>query len=387
MRTVLLWVLIGAFAAAVRPGTAVAQQDDMQWALWRSAYISADGRVIDAPGGDISHSEGQGYAMLLAVAHTDPTTFAKLWGWTSANLQVRDDGLLAWRWDSGWARASPTETMRPTATYWWPGPCCRPARPGATRHTGMPRPSLPRAALDHASTEVAGRVVLIPGVDGFSSPDGGVVLNLSYWVFPALLDFKTASGDARWGELVDSGLALIDQATDDGQVPPDWVALHPDGRLNAPPKQPYVVGYNAYRIPLYLLWAGLSKQSAIRRFDSLWGARAAGMPMIVDAASGRVLERSLDTGYLGLPALVSCVLSTAGFSDPPPLRAAEPYYPSTPSDADPRGPAGAISDMRAPLTLRPDPHNPARLRQPCWGPCLPLRRHRLASRRCCGWRR
>jgi len=328
MRTVLLWALIGALAAAVRPGTAVAQQDDMQWALWRSAYISADGRVIDAPGGNISHSEGQGYAMLLAVAHTDPTTFAKLWGWTSANLQVREDGLLAWRWDPGGKGV----TDRNNATdgdilvAWALLQAGRVWGNAAYRDASA---KLARAALDHASIEVAGRVVLIPGVEGFSLPDGGVVINLSYWVFPALLDFKAASGDARWSELVDSGLALIDQVADDGQVPPDWVALHPDGRLNAPPKQPYVVGYNAYRIPLYLLWAGFPKQGALRRFDSLWGGRATGMPMIVDAASGRVLERSLDTGYLGLPALVSCVLSAAGFSDPPPLRAAEPYYPST----------------------------------------------------------
>lgn len=328
MRTFLLWALIGALSAVMRPEATAAQQDDMQWELWRRAYITTDGRVIDAASGNISHSEGQGYAMLLAVAYTDPATFAKLWGWTSTNLLVREDGLLAWRWDPGGKGVidSNNATDGDILVAW---ALLQAGRVWGNTTYRDASAKLAQAALDHASIEVAGRIVLIPGADGFSLPDGGVVINLSYWVFPALLDFKSASGDARWGELVDSGLALINQAIDNGQAPPDWLALHPDGRLNAPPRQPYVVGYNAYRIPLYLLWAGFSEQAAIRRFDSLWRAHATGMPMIVDAVSGRVLERSLDTGYLGLPALVSCVLSTAGFSDPPPLRVAEPYFPST----------------------------------------------------------
>jgi endoglucanase len=188
---------------------------------------------------------------------------------------------------------------------------------------------LAQSALDHASAEVSGRIVLLPGVQGFLLPDGGAVINLSYWIFPALLDFKATFNDERWGKVLDSGLALVDQAGAAGRPPPDWIALHADGRLRPAPEQPNVVGYNAYRIPLYLLWAGFPKDEAIPRFDALWDDRADGMPMVIDAASGKVVERSLDTGYLGLPDLVSCILGSSGFSDPPGLRAAEPYYPST----------------------------------------------------------
>ena len=37
--------------------------------------------------------------LLLAIAANDRATFDKIWGWTRANLMVRDDQLLAWRWD------------------------------------------------------------------------------------------------------------------------------------------------------------------------------------------------------------------------------------------------------------------------------------------------
>jgi endoglucanase len=328
MRSLLLWSLIGVFVTALCPGPARAQQSDMQWALWRGAYVTAEGRVVDAPNGGISHSEGQGYAMLLAVAHADPSTFARLWAWTRANLQVREDGLLAWRWDP--QRSGVTDRNNATdgdiLVAW------ALLRAGMAWNDAGYRDESARLAqstLDHASAEVAGRTVLLPGIQGFSLPDGGTVINLSYWVFPALQDFKSAFGDDRWGRVLDSGLVLIDQAGAAGRPPPDWIALHADGRLGPAPNQPDVVGYNAYRIPLYLLWAGFSGDPAIRRFHALWTDRTDGMPMVVDAVSGKVVERSLDTGYLGLPDLVSCILGASGFSDPPALRAAESYYPST----------------------------------------------------------
>lgn len=328
MRILLLWSLIGVFATASCPGAARADQADMQWALWRGAYVTAEGRVVDAPNGGISHSEGQGYAMLLAVAHADRSTFARVWNWTRSNLQVREDGLLAWRWDPG--RQGVTDRNNATdgdiLVAW---ALLRAGRAWNDADYREASARLAQSTLDHASAEVSGRIVLLPGVQGFSLPDGGTVINLSYWVFPALQDFKTAFDDDRWGKVLDSGLALIDQAGTAGQPPPDWIALHPDGRLGPAPDQADVVGYNAYRIPLYLLWAGFPKDSAIQRFDTLWGDRADGMPMVVDAVSGKVVERSLDVGYLGLPDLVSCVLDSPGFSDPPALRAAEPYYPST----------------------------------------------------------
>ena len=74
-------------------------KDQDGWRLYRSRFVTEAGRVVDTANGGISHSEGQGYGMLLAVAAGDRAAFERIWGWTRANLMVRPDSLLAWRWE------------------------------------------------------------------------------------------------------------------------------------------------------------------------------------------------------------------------------------------------------------------------------------------------
>jgi len=52
--------------------------DIKNWERFKTRFISAEGRVIDTGNGHISHSEGQGVGMLLAVAHDDQTTFENI---------------------------------------------------------------------------------------------------------------------------------------------------------------------------------------------------------------------------------------------------------------------------------------------------------------------
>ena len=61
--------------------------------------MTESGRVVDTANGMVSHTEGQGYGLLLAVAANDRPTFERIWGWTRANLAVRNDELFAWRWE------------------------------------------------------------------------------------------------------------------------------------------------------------------------------------------------------------------------------------------------------------------------------------------------
>ena len=60
---------------------------------------SFPGRVIDRPQGMASHSEGQGYGMVLAAEIADGRRpFGRMMDWSEANLAIRPDNLLAWRW-------------------------------------------------------------------------------------------------------------------------------------------------------------------------------------------------------------------------------------------------------------------------------------------------
>src|SRR4030088_2357389 len=96
---VLILALLAAFritTASAEPGPATLLADG--WRQYKERFVTSDGRVVDNANGGISHSEGQGYAMLIAERLDDRPTFEAIWQWTRSNLLVRGDGLAAWRW-------------------------------------------------------------------------------------------------------------------------------------------------------------------------------------------------------------------------------------------------------------------------------------------------
>ena len=104
----IIWVLIaGAIIPAVagegttprRVPLAGTLGNDLSWRAYKARFVTEEGRVVDTGNGLISHSEGQGYGLVLAVAANDRDAFERIWGWTRANLLVRGDELLAWRWE------------------------------------------------------------------------------------------------------------------------------------------------------------------------------------------------------------------------------------------------------------------------------------------------
>ncbi|MFL5842687.1 MAG: glycosyl hydrolase family 8, partial [Thermoleophilaceae bacterium] len=66
-------------------------------AAFLDRFVEFDGRVIRRDQGGDTVSEGQAYAMKLAVAIGDRKTFLRVWRWTRRHLQ-RSDGLLSWHW-------------------------------------------------------------------------------------------------------------------------------------------------------------------------------------------------------------------------------------------------------------------------------------------------
>src|SRR5262249_22467996 len=70
-----------------------------EWAAYAEHFVSPEGRVIDTANGNISHSEGQGYGLLLAVLADDRAAFERIWSFTRTELMIRPDGLAAWRWE------------------------------------------------------------------------------------------------------------------------------------------------------------------------------------------------------------------------------------------------------------------------------------------------
>lgn len=298
------------------------------WAAYKARFLTADGRIVDDLNGGISHSEGQGYGLVLAVAADDRAAFDRILAWTRANLFVRDDYLVAWRFAPAHKPNVPDRNdaadgdlliawaLVEAADHWNDA-----AYRSLARH-------MARAIVTTllANTE-AGRIVR-SGATGFDATDraDGPVVNLSYWVFPALKRLAKFDGDAAWGEAIRTSVKLV-EASRFGplNLPTDWISLKA-----ATPQPahgfPAVFGYNALRIPLYLSWAGLSSPKTLGPYVEAWKT---GRPAIVEVATGRETEVLTSPGYRALAAFVGCATSNRRFDDDLRQAPVDNYYPST----------------------------------------------------------
>jgi endoglucanase len=243
-------MLAAAGVACLPPATPAAD-----WEHYRAAFITPDGRVTDPFQNDGSHSEGQGYGLLLAVAHGDRATFERLLRWTFDNLGVRRDALFAWSWgrrpNGDWNivdynNASDGDALialaLARAAERWRHP---PYREAAARIAADMRRHLAVAVQDHR--------LIAPAYYGFS-PEGAPVFNTGYFVFPAYAAFAAIDEPAFWRSVrVDSLRVLAAAALSRFRLPPDWVELR-EGRVAIHAARGPFFGYEAIRAPLYLLW-------------------------------------------------------------------------------------------------------------------------------------
>lgn len=239
------------------------------WDAYRATYIAEDGRIIDVGQDGVSHSEGQGYGMLLAETYGDRVTFNRVWEWTQRNLQVRQDALLAWRWDAASGRVSDLNN--------------------ATDGDLLVAWSLLRAArrwhvvsyrrwaweiLDDVEARLIVPTergpVLLPGADGFVH-QGRITANPSYNVFPALSHFARLQPGGPWAALREQGYSLLEEAGfGPWRLPPDWLSLADPPR--PAPEFPARFGYEAVRVPLYACWDGHRDRRALDGIRTFWAS-------------------------------------------------------------------------------------------------------------------
>lgn len=234
------------------------------WADYKQQFLSEDGRIIDDVNGRISHSEGQGYGLILAELNQDRDAFEHIWKWTQTNLRQRTDHLFAWRWkpaSSGTAGdKNGAVDDKNNATDGDLLIAFGLANAGKDWHDTAFLASSKQIAQDirrHMIRQSRYGPVLLPGGHGFEKPDG-IVVNLSYWVFPAFAVLAKIDPSPQWAALRRSGLQLVEAARFSPlQLPPDWLFIGKKDLQIAKDFEP-VYGYNAVRIPLYLVWAGVA---------------------------------------------------------------------------------------------------------------------------------
>ncbi len=319
--------LLATFAAVMMTLTSGVQAafPDGAWELYRQKFVTPEGRVIDDANGGISHSESQGYGLLLACLAGDRGSFARIFGFTRTELLIRDDGLAAWRWDP---KASPRVTDINNASdgdlLITEALACAGARWNMPAYTAAAR-QIARSLAKVALLKRGSETWLMPGAAGFTEKDrpDGPVVNPSYWVFEAFPALVQLTGDQSWMQVQATGLRLLDTLAKAKMPAPEWVSV------KAAPKPaegfPAQFGYNAIRIPLYLMRAGLADKARMEPFRQAW----AGGVAVIDVKTGKPVEPLPDPGYRILAAAMACVLDKTAI--PADLRTFQPtaYYPST----------------------------------------------------------
>ncbi len=283
----------------------------------------ADGRVTDTGNRGISHSEGQGFALLFAVAANDRDGFEQLWSWTDKTLRRSSDALFSWRYEP---QAGVTDANNATdgdiliawaltlaAAQWSVAAYLRQAQ------------DIRAAIASRLVVPHAGRLLLSPGLEGFRTQAGGLVVNPSYYVFPALDRFAADDRQGVWRRVIDDGLDLLKDAQfGDHRLTPDWAEVDPHGRVGLAATRPPLFGFDAVRTPLYLRWSRRGGHPAAQAARRWWskGLKAGRVPAWVDLTTGAVADFPASAGVLAIADLLT------GAAPSPNLSGTQDYYSS-----------------------------------------------------------
>jgi endoglucanase len=294
--SLLRFCLLSFALALAAPLTAIGQSD---WAQFKATYIE-NGRVIDKGQNGISHTEGQGMALLLAVRNNDSETFSQIWNWTKSNLQVRDDKLFAWSWSPKAGVNDINNASDGDLFIAWAL---------SRAYTKWNEPSYLFAAIQ-VSQSIRAKLlrrttkgtVLLPGVIGFEKPEH-LKLNLSYWVFPAINELSILDPANEWEDLRLTGLKLIEEAKfGKWQLPSDWITLEVEKIWPVDGDQ---FGYDAVRIPLYLIWGQQATPNNIKPFQDFWLSFIDKplLPAWVNVNTGETAKYNASVGFQSIAAM------------------------------------------------------------------------------------
>lgn len=276
------------------------QAQEPGWEQFKHRFLKPDGRIVDTGNNDISHTEGQGFGMLFSVFNDDRKTFDLLLNWTNSTLYNPSIGLFSWRYQPN-AKVKIADKNNATdgdiLIAWalllagdkW-------KNPDYTNQSNK----IQNAIIKHTVINFGGYHVLLPGATSFNHTSY-VVVNPSYYIFPAWKAFYQYSHLKIWQDLNDDAIKQL-AAMKLGKVglPTDWVSLQADGRFTPANEWPPRFSFDAVRIPLYLSW-GARDEAVLAPFIDYWkGFARLKTPAWVNVVTGEAAEYPLTPGMLAI---------------------------------------------------------------------------------------
>ncbi|MEQ9619608.1 MAG: glycosyl hydrolase family 8 [Deltaproteobacteria bacterium] len=291
-------------------------QEEPGWEQYKEHFISKDGRVIDYYQESASHSEGQGYGMLLAVMHDDKVLFDQIRVWTKNNLNVREDGLLAWLWgkrsDKRWEvidynNATDGDILAAFALI-----------EAVKKWDKQEYKAEALEIIERIRKELAfnwqGRTLLMPAYYGFKKEEG-FVINPSYFILPAFRAFAEVDKKPFWDKVYKDCSSILSEASFSTlQLPADWVILKKSG-FSIYTERSENYGYEAIRIPLYMSFEVKPEFPAgIKEILSTYD-KIGYIPLWVNLVNDSISLKSAPAGFYAVYARVARIMGEDALSD------------------------------------------------------------------------
>ncbi len=162
--------------------------------------------------------------------------------------------------------------------------------------------------------EVGGRWLLLPGAYGFRNANR-VVINLSYYILPALQALGEALNDATWVRVEADGLALMREARfGRWGLPPDWLEMPlTGGRASIARNWPPRYSFDAVRVPLFLCWGGSAMHRTVQACGEFYmHQNGRPVPAWTDLSNDALAPYAANAGINAVAALARAALRQAG---------------------------------------------------------------------------
>lgn len=270
------------------------------WDSFKTRFMTADGRITDTANNNVSHTEGQGYGMLLAVANNDRPAFDRLWQWTRSHLSNPQNDLFYWRYTPGADNPVADKNNASDGDVLLAWALQRAAQKWQMNDYQQASDRIQRAIVKYNVVTFGGYTVMLPGAQGFNKTSY-VVLNPSYFLFAAWNEFAQRSHLRVWSRLINSGIDLIGKMHfGNSGLPLDWVALNADGSVAPAVGYSNRFSYDAIRIPLNIWWYD-PQSLALVPFQRVWqGFDRLKTPAWFDVLANTPAPYNLDGGLLAI---------------------------------------------------------------------------------------
>ena len=349
--------LVASFVAAPaaiandKPLGGALAKDTALWQTYVAQFVATDGRVIDNVNSGISHTESQGYGMLLAVAANDKSSFERIWAFTQSTMYIREDGLGAWKFEPKAVDVASNDVAASAQAVTTPVAGQITDMNNATDGDILIAWALAEAGAAGFGEQYSARAVqlsqalrstvynagsfglqMMPGKIGFSAAERGgkPVVNLSYWVFPAFDRLAVLAPQPMWSQLTKSGKALVRASQSFASaLPSDWLALNVENNtISSATGFDDAFSYNGIRIPLYLAMTGPKSRQLLRASFEQWFSLEG--PLKTVGANDRSLRDTLsDPGYEAIRSLYKCATGSTPFPAQTLTSLDINYYPAT----------------------------------------------------------